>query len=127
MKVPFMKQVAWCLTVAIFLLGIVPRANAGFAPSTIVLSESERAQDLETVRQALETKIVRERLLDFGFTEEEVAKKLSLLSDEELHQLAVRADEIRVGGDGAVAVILILVIAFLAYLIYTDQKVVITK
>ncbi len=127
MKVPFMKQAAWCLVVAFSLLAMAPQANAGLAPSTLVLSDSERAQDLDTVRKALETKIVQERLLAFGFTNEEVSARLSLLSDEELHQLAAKADEIRVGGDGAVAVILILVIAFLIYLVYTNQRVVITK
>lgn len=127
MKVPFMKQAAWCLVVAFSLLAMAPQANAGLAPSTLVLSDSERAQDLDTVRKALETKIVQERLLAFGFTNEEVSARLSLLSDEELHQLAAKADEIRVGGDGAVAVILILVIAFLIYLVYTNQRVVVTK
>jgi len=127
MKVPFMKQAAWCLVLTFSLLALAPQANAGLAPSALVLSDSERAQDLDAVKKALETKMVRERLLEFGFTEEEVASKLSLLSDEDLHQLAAKADEIRVGGDGALVVILLVVVAFLVYLVYTSQKVVITK
>lgn len=130
MKVPIMKQAAWCLVFLMFLVGIAPRVDAGLSPSeAIAPADGDRVADLERVRQALEAEMVRERLADFGYGEEEINEKLALLSDEELHQLALKLDELRVGGDGTgvLVVLLLIAVVVLLYLQYTGKRVVITE
>jgi len=118
MKRSWMKYVACYLVVAMFIIGITPRVYAGFSPSeAISLLPSDRASDLDKVRQVLESKMVRERLKEFGFTPDEIEKRLTQLNDEQLHQLALQLDEVKVGGDGWVVLGIIIVLAAIAVLV----------
>ena len=130
MKIRFMKQISWCLVFAMFVLGIAPRVEAGFAPSDVIaFSQVDRAADIDKIQKALETKMVRERLEKLGYAQEEINSRLAQLSDQQMHNLALQIDEIKVGGDGLGIVIALLVIVILVVLLLqlTDHKVVVTK
>ena len=60
--------------------------------------------------------MVSERLRQLGFTQEEIQARLGQLSDQQIHQLALNLDEVKVGGDGLGVVIAVLVIAILVVL-----------
>ena len=118
MRMPFMKQVTWSLVFAMFIIGIVPRVEAGFAPSeAVTLAKIDRAADLEKVQKVLETKMIKERLEKLGFTQDEISNRFSQLSDWQIHQLALQLDDLKVGGDGLGVVILLLVIAILVVIL----------
>jgi len=129
MRMPFMKQVAWCLVFAMFIIGIVPRVEAGFAPSEIVaLAKVDRAADMEGIQKALETKIIKERLEKLGFTQDEISNRFSQLSNWQIHQLALQLDDLKVGGDsglGVVVALLVILILFVILLQLTDRRVVV--
>ncbi len=117
----------WYLVGAMFVIGITPKCFAGFSPSEVIaLSPAERTGDLEKVQNFLETKMVRERLKDLGFTPEEIGMKLSDLSDAQIHQLALNLDEMRVAGDGVeLFIIVFLIVALIVLIIYaTGHKIV---
>ena len=112
-----MKGLACYLVMALFVIGIAERAYGGFSPSEMMLlSPLERATDLQKVQNMLETKVVSEKLKQLGFNKDEIQMRLDQLSDQQLHKLAVKADQIKVGGDGAGFVIAVLVIAILVVL-----------
>lgn len=115
-----MKYVACYLAVAMFILGITPRVHAGFSPSEVVsVFSSDRSSDLDRIRNVLEMKMVREKLKDLGFTPNEVQKKLSQLSDHQIHQLALNLDELQVGGSGwTVLIVILLIAAIIGVIIY---------
>jgi hypothetical protein len=118
MRDPLKKWIVWYLVAAIFVIGITPRVYAGFAPSEgFALTSGERASNLDKVQKFLEMKMVRERLKDLGFTPEEIQGKLNDLNDQQLHQLALKMDDLKVGGDGLGIVIAILVIIILVIII----------
>lgn len=97
-----------------FILGITPRIEASLAPSEMInLPTAERMADLKKIQKILETKMVKERLKQLGFTEENIQNRLQELSDEQIHQFARKLDELRVGGNGAEVVISLFVIAIL--------------
>ena len=129
MKKTFMKHVTWYLVVAMFVIGITPRVYAEFSPSEVVgVPQIDRGSDLGKIQNAIETKMIGERLKQIGLTSDEVLKKLSQLSDEQIHQLALQLDELKVGGDGGWAVFsIIIVLAAIAVLVIylTGYKVVI--
>ena len=129
MKVPFMKQVSWYLIFAMFIIGIVPKAEAGFAPSElIVLSGVDRVANIEKIQKALETKVIKERLEKLGFTQDEINDRLTQLSDQQIHQLAQQLDELRVGSDlGAIIGVLVVVILVLVVLQLTGHRVLVTR
>jgi len=130
MRVPFMKHVAWYLVIALFIISIVPRVDAGLAPSEVVaLAGIDRNADLEKIQQVLEMKALKERLLQLGLTQDEIQNRLSQLSDQQIHQFALQLDNLKVGGDGLGIIIALLVIAILVILILqlTGHKVIVTK
>ena len=108
---PLTKCIAWYCVVAMFLMGVVPRVHAGFCPSGVTpLPQVDRTADLEQIQKVLETKMVQARLEQLGFSQEEIQGRLSQLSDQKIHQLALNLEDIKVGGNGAVTVLVILLL-----------------
>ncbi len=130
MKVPFLKPIAWYLVFAMLLISVVPKVEAGFVPSELTgLSGIDRTKDMDKIQQILETKMIQQRLEKLGFTQDEISSRLSHLSDQQIHQLALQLDELRVGSDGLGVVIALLVIAILVVLLLnlTGRRVIVTK
>ncbi len=108
----------WYLVVATFFIGIAPQCLAGFSPSELIaLSQGERSQDLQKVQKFLETKMVRERLKELGFPPEEIQLKLGSLTNQQIHQVALRLDEMKVAGDGGEVIVIVFLVAILIVLI----------
>ncbi len=130
MRIPLMKHVSWYLVIAMFIIGVAPRVDAGFSPSEIItVSQTDRAADLQKIRQTLEIKAVSERLRQLGLTKDEIQKRLTELSDRQIHQIALQLDDLRVGGDALGVIIAILVIAVLVIVILklTGHRVLVTQ
>ncbi len=112
------KALACYLVLAIFFIGMVPRVEAAFSPSDLLTGNpSVRAGDVEKIRTVLENKLVRQRLQDLGYSVDEITGRLAQLSDQEVHKIAQKLDDLKVGGDGLGVVVLILVIVVLVLLI----------
>ena len=114
-----MKHVTCYLVVAMFVIGITPRVYAGFSPSEIVgLSQVDRESDLQKIQNVIEMKMIGERLKQMGLTPDEIQKRLNQLSDQQIHQLALQLDELKVGGDaGWVVLGIVIVLAAIAVLV----------
>jgi hypothetical protein len=121
------RCLACYLVVALCIMGFVPPLEASFLPSEVLTSESSRATDLDAIQKVLETRLIQQRLLDLGFTPDEVSGRIAQLSDAQIHQLAQRLDDLRVGQDGWSVFFGILAIAALVIIIYylLTEKVVI--
>lgn len=129
-KISFRKRISWCLVFAMFIVGIAPRVEAGFSPSeAAALSKVDRAAELEQIQKALETKMIKERLGKLGLTQEEVNKRLSQLDDRQIHQLALKIDDLRVAGNGFEVFVAFLLIGILVgvWFYVTGHRVVVTK
>jgi predicted flavoprotein YhiN len=129
MNIPFMKHVAWYLVIAMFIIGIAPRVDAGLVESEITpLMQVDRTTELEKIQNFLETKAVSKRLGQFGYTQEEIQKRLTQLNDQQIHQIATKLDDLKIGGDGGGVIIAILVIIILVIIILqlTGHKVIVT-
>jgi hypothetical protein len=131
MRIPFVKHITWYLVIAMFIIGIAPRVDAGLAPSEIIaIAQIDRNADLGKIQKDLEFKAIRERLKQFGLTQDEIQKRLAQLSDHQIHQISLQLDDLRVGqGDGLAVIIALLVIAILIVVLLklTGHKVVVTK
>ena len=130
MSKSLMRNVSWCLVVAVFVMGMVPRVYAGFSPSEVVsLSQFDRSADRGKIQKILETKMIRERLENLGFSQDEIQGRLARLGDEQIHQLALTLEELRVAGDGEIIIIIVLavVLGIVLYFWLTGRRVVVTK
>jgi hypothetical protein len=119
------KALCCYLIVALFVIGIAEKTYAGFSPSEVMsLSPLERTADIQKIRTALETKVVSEKLTQLGFNKDEIQSRLDQLSDQQLHKVALKADQLQVGGDARGFIIAVLVIAILVVLfIYLARRV----
>ena len=130
MSKTFMKCVSCYLVCAMFVVGIVPRVDAGLSPSEVIaLSQVDRVSDLQKIQEILETKMIRTRLEQLGFSQDEIKARLTQLNDQQIHQLALNLDKIKVGGNGLEILIVVLLIGILVvlYLQYSGRKIVIQK
>ena len=59
----------------------------------------DRGADLLTVRAALESKVLRQRLQDYGLSADEAVAKINSLSDEQVHEFASNLRSVQAGGD----------------------------
>jgi hypothetical protein len=109
MKGKPMKRLICVLVVVMFVVGAAPQGMAGFAASEPMgRLLTDRVSDLGKIQKTLESKIVRERLHQLGFTADEIQGRLDRLGDEQIHQLALRMDTAKVAGDAGLGVILVL-------------------
>ena len=105
------RWVTWYLVMAMVVIGITPPVYAGFSPSGMIgLSPAERSADLQKVRKFLEMKMVGERLRELGLTPGEVQSRLDRLNDPQLHQLALRVNDLTVSGDEGLGIIIFLLV-----------------
>ena len=119
MKMLYRKWIIWYLVMAMFVIGITPKVYAGFSPSEVIgLSPAERSSDLQKIQKFLEMKMVRERLKEFGLTQDEIQTRLGQLSEPQIHQLALKLEDLRVAADDGLGIIIaLLVIAILVIVI----------
>jgi hypothetical protein len=116
---------AMLLMMSIIGIGFVPlEGRAMLAPpddSMVSPSKSgfDRAQDLQTVQAVLEHKVIRQKLLELGLTDEEINGRLNRLSDAQLHQAAMQINSLSPGGsiDGALGTILTVLLIILVVVV----------
>ena len=110
--------IIWYLVIAMFVIGITPKVYAGFSPSEMIGLSRERSSDLQKVQKFLEMKMVSERLKEYGLAQDEITARLDQLSDQQIHQLALKVDDLRVAGDEGLGIIVaLLVIAILVIIL----------
>ena len=130
MKKTFTRLMAGYLVLAICVMGMVPRVYAGMVSSEILTShQADRVTDLAKIQKVMETKIIKERLKELGFTQKEVQARLDRLNDQQIHHFALKIDDLRVGGNGfEVLVVLLLIGIFVGVWLYvTGHRVTVTK
>jgi hypothetical protein len=131
MNIPFMKYIAWYLVAAMFIIGIAPRVDAGLAPSEIIaIAQGEKTADLDKIRQTLEVKAVSERLDQLGFSREDIQNRIVQLNDQQIHQIALQLDDLKVGQSDALGLVIgVLVIAILVVVLLklTGHRVFVTR
>jgi cytochrome c553 len=87
-----------------------------------------RAADIARIQTALESKLLQQKLMDYGLSPEETMARVDTLSDEQIHQLATHMDSLQAGGDGGGFIIGLLIIAILVVvLIYLIQGRIVIK
>lgn len=114
------RHLSILLIVTTGVLSLIPPVGASFIQSSASLEAATRHQDLKIISKALETRIVKQRLQDLGYSDQEIQDRLEQLSAREIHNLAVQIDSLTQGGvlgfiiGVLVIVVLILVIFRLA-------------
>ena len=109
------KVLAETLIFAVTLaMACPPKGWAMLAPPEVSNAGGEtgamRAADLKTVQAALENKIIRQRLGELKLSPEQINSRLTKLSNAQVHQLASQIRAVSPGGDGALGIIIALLV-----------------
>jgi hypothetical protein len=125
----YARPLAVYLVVALIVMSsFAASAEAMFVPAAhsqdtaaVPHAAFDRAADLARVQAALESKVVSQKLMDYGLSPSETMARVHALSDQQLHELAAHTDSVQAGGDvvgffvGVVIVALLVVV--LVYLL----------
>jgi len=111
-----------------FFVALIPSTGeASLIESRLSTGEqmSERAEKIESVRKALEHKVVAQRLQDYGLSQEEAMTRISTLDDQQLHQLASLSDEMGGGALGIIIGVLLVILLVVVILKVSDKRIVV--
>jgi hypothetical protein len=122
----FFKLLSIYLAFAMMLISLPSQGWAIFIPAG--QGEAVRQADLHAVQKALESTVVKQRLMDYGLTPEEAMARINALSDEQVHQFALRLDSLQAGADdgvGAIIFLLLVAIIVIVVLEVTGHRVIV--
>ena len=128
-SISFLRMLTIYLIFSILIISSIPSQSAAmFITPGAGSATYDSVADIGKIKTFLESKIVQQRLTDFGLTGEEISSRLNQLSPEQLHQTATHIDRIDYGGDSALGVIitlLVIVILVIVILQLTGRHVII--
>ena len=121
------RVLALYLTISLFALTLPAPGWAMFIPSDH--AAGARTADLARIQSALESTVIQQRLVDYGLSPQDAAARLTLLSDEQIHDLSSRLDSVQAGGGvvGDVVLLLLLAIIIIIVLEATGRHIVFKK
>jgi len=70
----------------------------------------------------LESKVVQQKLVDYGLSPEETMARVNKLSDEQINQFATRTGSLQAGGDGGSVIAGLLAVAILVVILVYLQE-----
>ncbi len=77
-----------------------------------------RQADAASIRNTLESTVVKQRLMDLGLSPDEAMTRIGKLSDDQIHQFASRLDSLQAGADDGVdALVFILLVTVIVVLV----------
>ena len=110
------KRLTGLITAFVLLfmqLLVVPAAQAAMVGNDAVIQQQDRAELKAKVMQVMDHKAAAQTLEKYGVDKEQVSERLDRLTDQELQQLAQKADELPAGQSVLGAVLLIILILIL--------------
>ncbi len=120
----YARPLAVTLIVALLMLSsFAAPAEAMFMPAASGTGAAgpqltpERAADLAKVEAVLESKVIQQKLMDYGLSPDEARTRVNALSDQQLHELATRTDSVQAGGDAVGFLVGVLVVAILVVIL----------
>lgn len=105
------------ITLCLLTLGIyVPAAQAALIGTGDLINQQQATQDRDHIRGLLQREDMQAQLESLGIDPAQAEARMNSLTDAEVKALAGKLDSLPAGGDEAVAIILIILVA----LVITD-------
>lgn len=116
----YAKRLPVYLVVALIAISFIAgTSEAMFVPAASQTQAPlfDRAADMAKIQKALESKVLQQRLMDYGLSPANALVKITGLSDDQIHQLAANIDALQAGGRGDNLIIILLLIILILILI----------
>ncbi len=121
----YARPLAGYLVVALLAVtAFAAPAEAMFLPSVPTQDASgfDRISDVAMIQQALESRTLQQRLMDYGLSREEAIAKINRLSDEQIHDLAANISALQAGGHQVHAETLLIILLLVLLIIIIVQN-----
>jgi hypothetical protein len=82
-------------------------------PAGTAAGSDNRETDLAKIQAVLESKIIHQKLLDYGLSSEEAMARMNNLSDSQVTLLATHVNALQAGGDGSVSLVVVLLLVII--------------
>ncbi len=116
-----MRVICSIVLMTVTMLGLQAPAYAGMIGTGAVIDQQQAATERGQLLTALDRADVREQLISMGVDPQDARQRVASLSDEELHAVAGRVQDLPAGGDVlGVALVVFLVLLFTDIMGYTD-------
>ncbi len=114
----------YLVVVLIAVTAFAAPAEAMFLPSAPaqVAPGFDRAADVATIQQALESRTLQQRLMDYGMSRDEAIEKIKGLSDDQIHSLAANINALQAGGHQMHAETLLIILLLVLLIIIIVQN-----
>jgi hypothetical protein len=110
----FFKFVSLNLVVTLFLFTLPSQGWSLFIPESV---PAAAPADRALIQKTLESRILQQRITEYGMSPEEARARIDRLSDEQVHQLAANLDSLQAGGDAVGALIFLVAVAIVVIII----------
>lgn len=112
----FLNALSLYLVFAMVLVSFPAQGWAMFIP--VGQENTARQADVAAIQKALESTVIKQRLMDIGLSPQEALARINTLSDAQVHQFASRLDSLQAGADDGVgALIFLLLVAIIVVVI----------
>jgi len=118
------RKAGWFLAMAVVMAGWMGVLGSfrGVAEASVIASRGAdalelRAAEIAKVQTFLESKVVMQKLIDYGVSPEEAVAKVRSMSDSDLHRLASLTDRVAAGADSSFGLLIGLAILIILILI----------
>ncbi len=116
-----MRGIGGVMLMTVTMLGLQSPAYAGMVGTGTVIDHQQTVLDRGQLLTTLDRDDVRQQLIAMGVDPQAARERVASLSDEELHSMAGRVQDLPAGGDIlGVAVLIFLVLLFTDIMGYTD-------
>ena len=107
------RKAGWFFALALMMAGWMGMLGSfrGVAVAGVIASHGTSAADLRAVETAkvqafLEQKVVLQKLMDYGVSQDEAMSKIRTMSDSDLHRLATLTDKAAAGADSGIGILI---------------------
>ncbi len=118
------RKAGWFFAMAVVMAGWMGVLGSlrGVAEAGVIASRGAdavelRAAEIAKVQAFLESKVVMQKLIDYGVSPEEAVAKVRSMSDSDLHRLASLTDRVAAGADSSFGLLIGLAILIILILI----------
>lgn len=118
----FSRPISYVITVGVLALSVhLPAAHAAVISTEAIVSSQQADLDRSRVQSLLGREEVKQRLLAAGVDPSQVASRVDALSDNEVHQLAAKIDQLPAGGDALGVLVFVFIVLLITDILgFTD-------
>ncbi len=116
------RPISYILTFGVLALSVhLPAAHAAVIGTEVVVSAQQAEIDRARVQDLLSRAEVKDKLLAAGVDPVQVTARVDALSNDEVHQLAAKIDQLPAGGDALGTLVFVFIVLLITDILgFTD-------